>query len=167
MFARWLSMHRICEGSPIAARPAMRSIASIARCRRGIVTFEFLIVAPVMFLILFGIFYMSVALNNYLILTAAAAQGAQTLSLSRGTPTPYTTAKAAIDANANLTASSIGLTVKIGGSACGADSACSSLLTPGAVANVALSYPCNLTFMGFSFGGSPCNLSAQSAAIVQ
>ena len=167
MSARWLNAHRICLGSPVKARPTKTSILSLARCRSGAVALEFVIVAPFLFLILFGIFYMSVALNNYLILNAAAAQGAQTLSLGRGTTTPFTTAKSAITTSANLTSASIGVTMKIAGSACSSDTGCGTLLTPGAVANVALTYPCNLTFMGFSFGGSPCNLSAQSAAIVQ
>jgi len=147
---------------------AMRPIISLVRCRRGAVAFEFILVAPVLLLILFAILYLGIALNNQLILTAAAQQGVQTLSLGRGTSTPYTTAENAITSSAvNLTTTKITQTVTIGGSSCGSDSACSALLTSGAVASIALTYPCDLTFMGLSFGGSPCTLSAKSAAIVQ
>ena len=77
---------------------------SLVGCRKGAVAFEFILVAPVLFLILFAILYFGVALNNYLILTAAAEQGAQILALGRGTTTPYTTATTAVDgaaANSN------------------------------------------------------------------
>ena len=166
---------RLSAGPPFAAREVTRPINSLVRCRRGVVAFEFVLVAPVLLLLLFGILYLGIALNNYLILTAAAAQGAQTLSFGRSTscPTPaaycpYSTATTAIDSAAvNLNTSKITRTVKIGGSPCSSDSACNTLLTAGAVASVALTYPCDLTFLGYSFGGSPCTLSAQSAATVQ
>jgi Flp pilus assembly protein TadG len=146
----------------------MRPIISLARCRNGAVAFEFILVAPALLLILSAILYLGIALNNQLILTAAAQQGVQTLSLGRGTTTPYTTAETAItNAAVNLTTSEIKQTVTVGGSSCDSDSACSALLTAGAAASVALTYPCDLTFMGLSFGGSPCTLSTQSAAIVQ
>ena len=163
-------LSRACRrrGPPFAAREVTRPIISLVRCRRGVVAFEFVLVAPVLLLLLFAILYLGIALNNYLILTAAAEQGAQTLSLGRGTPSPYSTAETAIKSAAvNLNTSKITQTVKIGGSSCSSDSACSTLLTAGAVASVALTYPCDLTFMGYSFGGSPCTLSAQSAAVVQ
>jgi Flp pilus assembly protein TadG len=166
MSVRRPDVHRRCAPPPLAARTIMGTIGSLVRCRRGVVSLEFVIVAPFLFLLLFAITFLGIALNNYLMLTAAAEQGAQVLSLGRGTTTPFSTAKTAIT-SANLTAANITVSVKIAGSVCSGDSACGALLTPGAVALVGLSYPCNLTFMGFSFGGSPCNLSAQSAAIVQ
>ncbi len=151
-----------------ARREATRPVISLVRCRRGVVALEFVLVAPVMLLILFAILYVGIALNNYLILTAAAEQAAQILSFGRGTPSPYSTAETAVtSAAANLTTSKVTQTVKIGGSSCSTNAGCSALLTAGAVASVALTYPCDLTFMGYDFGGSPCTLSAQSAAVVQ
>ena len=168
MPASRLKMHRPSASPPFAAREVMRPIVAVARCRKGVVALEFVLVAPVLLLLLFALFYLGIALNNYIVLTAAAEQGAQTLSLGRGTSTPYSTATTAIDsAAANLRTSEITQTVKIGGSSCSGDSTCGALLTAGAVASVALTYPCDLTFMGLSFGGSPCTLSAQTAAIVQ
>jgi Flp pilus assembly protein TadG len=168
MPASRLKMHRPSASRPIAAREVMRLVVAVARCRRGVVALEFVLVAPVLLLALFGILYLGLALSNYLILTAAAEQGAQTLSLGRGTSSPYSTAETAIDSAAvNLKTSEITQTVTIGNSSCSSDSACSTLLTAGAVASVALTYPCDLTFLGQSYGGSPCTLSARSAAIVQ
>ena len=159
---------RKAKHPPFAASKTMRPMVSLAGCRRGIVALEFVLVAPVLFLILYAVTYFGIALDNYLILTGAAAQGAQTLSLGRGTTTPYSTAVTAINgAAANLTTSQVTPTVKIGGSSCSSDSTCSTLLTAGATTSVALTYPCNLTFFGYSFGGSSCTLSTQSAAIVQ
>jgi Flp pilus assembly protein TadG len=164
-----LKMHRPSASPPFAAREVMRPIVAVARCRKGVVALEFVLVAPVLLLLLFALFYLGIALNNYIVLTAAAEQGAQTLSLGRGTTTPYSTATTAIDSAAQgiLKTSQITQTVKIGGSSCSGDATCGALLTSGAVALVALTYPCDLTFMGLSFGGSPCTLSAQTAAIVQ
>ncbi len=157
---------RLSAGPPFAAREVTRPVISLVRCRRGVVAIEFVLLAPVLLVILFGTIYFGLALNNYLTLTNAAEQGAQTLSLGRGTSTPYSTAMTAIDSAAtNLNTSAITQTVQIGGSSCSSDSACSTLLTAGAVASVALTYPCNLTFAYYN-GGS-CTLSTQSAAIVQ
>ena len=85
-------LRRLSAGPPFAAREVMRPIISLVRCRRGVVALEFVLVAPVLLLVLFGILYFGIALNNYLILTDAAEQGAQTLSLGRGTSSPYSTA---------------------------------------------------------------------------
>ncbi len=136
--------------------------------RRGAVAFEFILIAPFLFFLLFGILIFGIALNNQLELTAAAQQGAQTLSFGRGTATPYTTAISAVTSAAfNLTSGSIGRTVTVGGSTCATDTACTSLLTSGATASVALTYPCSMTVMGITFGPTPCNLYSTSAATVQ
>ena len=167
MFVRRPDVHCRCARPPLAARTIMGTLASLVRCRRGVVSLEFVIVAPFLFLLLFAITFLGIALNNYLMLTAAAEQGAQVLSLGRGTTTPFSTAKTAIT-SANLTAANITVNVKIGRVGVQRTIPPAALcLRPAPSALVGLSYPCNLTFMGFSFGGSPCNLSAQSAAIVQ
>ena len=161
-------------GPSSAAREAIRPIASVVRCRKGAVAFEFILVAPLLLLILFAIGYFGVALNQQLILTAAAEQGAQTLALLRNqTLTPYTTTKNAVQSAAvNLTAANISQTFTVNGSTCSGDSGCSSLLNnpqplgaQGKIASVALTYPCQLTFIGYSY--SPCTLSANSAATIQ
>ena len=151
-----------------ARREATRPLSSLVRCRSGVAALEFVLVAPVLLLILFTILLLGIALNNYLILTAAAAQGAQTLSFGRGTTTPYSTAATAITSAAvNLNTANLTKTIKVAGSSCSDDTGCVALLTAGAIASVALTYPCDLTIMGYSFGGSPCTLSAKSAAVVQ
>ena len=136
--------------------------------RRGAVAFEFILISPFLFFLLFAILIFGIVLNNQLELTAAAQQGAQTLSLGRGTSTPYTTAITAVtNAAFNLTAASITKTVTVGATSCATDSSCSTLLTSGATASVALTYPCSMTVMGINLGAATCNLYSTSAATVQ
>ncbi len=74
--------------SPFAAREAMRSIKSLVHSRKGVVALEFVLVAPVLLMLLFGILMIGILLENYLVLTAPAQQGAQTLSLGAAQPLP-------------------------------------------------------------------------------
>jgi Flp pilus assembly protein TadG len=135
--------------------------------RRGVSAIEFAIAAPVVLTIGVGIMKFGLAISQYLMLTNAAAQGATTFALSRGTTTPYTSTGTAItNAAPSLTAASITKTLKVNGTACATDSACQSALAAGATALVITSYPCDLTVMGFNFK-SGCTLTAQSAQMVQ
>jgi hypothetical protein len=108
-----------------------------------------------------------IALNNYLVLTAAAQEGAQTLALTRGTAgSPYTTALAAINyAAGTLNTAKVSPSMTVNGVACTASSCAVS--TAGQIALVTLTYPCDLTVMGINLGGTACVLSTQSAAAVQ
>jgi Flp pilus assembly protein TadG len=153
---------------PSAAREAIRPITSVVRCRKGAVALEFILVSPVLLFLLFAILYLGIALNDQLMLTLAAEQGAEKLATQRGALpfTPYTNTTNFIQSAAiNLTTTQITQTFTVGGSPCSSDTACP--LTQGQPASVALMYPCDLTFMGWSFGGSPCTLYATSVAIVQ
>jgi len=134
----------------------------------GVSAIEFAIISPVMIMIMTGIFQFGVAMNHYLNLTNAAAQGALTLALSRGTTTPYTSTRAAITAAApNLVPAQTTVTVKINGVACTTDATCSAALVAGLPALVKATYPCNLTVMGHNYAPSGCNLSAQTAQMIQ
>jgi Flp pilus assembly protein TadG len=135
---------------------------------KGVSALEFAIISPVLLTILLGIFQFGTAMNNYLVLTNAAAKGALTIALGRGTATPYTTTISAIDAAApNLTAANITTTVTINGTACSTDSGCTTALVAGVSAVVRTTYPCNLTVMGINYAPSGCTLSAQTAQMVQ
>jgi Flp pilus assembly protein TadG len=134
----------------------------------GVSAIEFAIISPVLLTILLGIFQFGTAMNDYLVLTNAAAKGALTIALGRGTATPYTTTISAIDAAApNLTAANITTTVTINGTACSSDSGCTTALVAGVSAVVKTTYPCNLTVMGINYAPSGCTLSAQTAQMVQ
>jgi Flp pilus assembly protein TadG len=136
--------------------------------REGVSALEFAIILPVLLTILMGIFQFGTAMNDYLMLTNAAAKGALTLALSRGTTTPFTTTTAAINAAApNLDTTKITTTVTVNGSSCSSNSACLTGLLAGNTASVRTTYPCNLVIMGRNFAPSGCTLSAQTAQMVQ
>jgi len=144
------------------------SFRRLLKSEGGVSALEFAIISPVLLTILLGIFQFGIAMNDYMVLTNAAAAGALNVALARGTTTPYTTTKSAVTAAApNLTPASITTTVTINGTACGTDSACTSALVAGASAVVKATYPCNLTVMGVNYAPSGCTLTAQTAQMVQ
>jgi Flp pilus assembly protein TadG len=129
---------------------------------------EFAIVAPVLLTIGLGLLKFGVAMSHSLMLTVAAAQGAQTMALSRGTATPYTATTTSIaNAAPGLAAASITTIVKINGTACTTDSACSTALVAGQTALVKVTYPCDLTVMGINYKPGGCTLSAQTSQMIQ
>jgi Flp pilus assembly protein TadG len=147
----------------------MRSLfCRLVKNDEGVSAIEFAIIAPVLLTIVLGVFQFGIAMNQYLNLTNAAAQGALTLALSRGTTTPYTATTTAIAAAApNLVAARTTITVTINGVACTTDGTCSAALLAGQAALVRATYPCNLTVMGVNYAPNGCTLSAQSAQMIQ
>jgi Flp pilus assembly protein TadG len=138
------------------------------RDTRGVTAIEFAIIAPVLLTLIMGIFKFGVAMSQYLALTNGAGQGALTFGLSRGTATPYTSARAAVTTGAtSLTAASITVTLSVNGTTCSSDADCSAALAAGATALVTVTYPCDLTVMGINYMSGGCTLSAHAAQIVQ
>lgn len=114
-----------------------------------------------------GMLKFGTAMSHYLMLTNAAAQGATTFALSRGTAAPYTSTTTAIaNAAPTLTAASITTTLRINGTQCSNNTACTNLLAAGATATVVTTYPCDLTVMGVNYFEN-CTLTARSAQMVQ
>jgi Flp pilus assembly protein TadG len=149
----------------IIRRP--RRLAWILPDRRGVTILEFAIAAPVMLALAIGTFKFGAAMTHQVVLTNAAAQGALTLALSRGTTTPYSSMTTAINnAASTLTTASITTTVTINGTACSTNTACATLMTAGATAVVRTTYPCDLSVMGINYK-SGCTISAQTAQMVQ
>jgi Flp pilus assembly protein TadG len=134
----------------------------------GVSAIEFAIIAPVLLMIVTGVFQFGLAMNQYLNLTNAVAQGALSLALSRGNTTSYSAVTAAINSAApNLVPGQITITVKINGAPCTSDGTCSPLLAAGLPAYVKATYPCNLTVMGVNYAPSGCTLSAQTTQMIQ
>lgn len=145
-------------------RPDARSLA---RCEGGVTALEFAIVAPAVLTIGIGMLKFGIAMTHYMLLNNAAAQGALTLALARGTAAPYTSAGTAItNAAPSLATASITKVTAINGTACTTDTACSTAMVAGQTARVTLTYPCDLTVMGINFKPN-CTLSAQSSQMIQ
>jgi len=164
-------MLRFFVRSGRAARSAIRALAGE---RTGVSAIEFAIISPFLLAIGIGMLKFGVAMQQYLLVTNAAAQGAMTMGMARGMTVtsspaagPYTSTTSAITTAApGLTSGSITTTVKINGTACSSDSTCASSLVAGATVTVKVAYPCDLTVMGINFK-SGCTLSSTSGQIVQ
>ena len=145
----------------------LKRLVLVPRDQRGVSILEFAIAAPVMLALAIGTFKFGAAMMHQVVLTNAAAQGALTLALSRGTTTPYTSTTTAIsNAASTLTTASITTTVTINGTACSTNTACAALMTAGVTAVVHTTYPCDLSVMGINYK-SACTISAQTAQMVQ
>ena len=165
-------MPRPISRSAGAARPLdfirrLKRLACVRFDRRGVSILEFAIAAPVMLALGIGTFKFGATMMHQIVLTNAAAQGATTLALSRGTATPYTSTTTAINnAASSLTTASITTTVTINGSACSTNTACAALMTAGVTAVIHTTYPCDLSVMGVNYK-SGCTISAQTAQMIQ
>jgi Flp pilus assembly protein TadG len=112
------------------------------RMQRGAVAVEFALIAPLLLLLVFGIFQFGWLFNNYLMLTQATSAGSRLFSTQRGYDNPCTAAySAVISAASTLTASSITMSCSVNGAAacsscasgtCSTDTSCKSLLTSNA-----------------------------------
>ena len=145
----------------------------LRRCwkdRRGVAALEFALVTPMLCLLIFGAAEFSIVLNQYMTLTNATIVGAMQFAFSAGVDsTPYTDARTAIATSApSLTPLTI--TLKVNGTTCGSDAACSTALT-GATGyvTVSASYSCAaINSIVISYNLLPgCTLTSQQTERVQ
>jgi Flp pilus assembly protein TadG len=135
---------------------------------RGTAVVEFAIVAPVLVVILLGIFQFGINLNQYVMLTNATAAGARLFSISRSAPSPRSSSITLIEASApTLKPASITFTFSVNGSPCSGDGSCITALAaaPGGTATAATSYPCMIQVLWFLPPG--CTLTAQSTERIE
>ena len=146
----------------------MAVIRNFLRAQSGVTAVEFGLVGPVMLLILLGMFACGITISNYVILSAAAQQGAQMLALSRGTTTAYNSTITAIkNSTYNLAWANVGTTLTVNGSGCTLLSCTIAQNAAGQAALVTLTYPCNMVIYGHNYVTGTCQLSVQGAAVVQ
>jgi len=153
------------QGSQVMIRRSLH----IARDTAGASAVEFALLAPILLVLAVGIAEFGLVLNNYVMLTTGVADGARTLSLSRGSSTPFTTTVNTVKSSANnLAGSSISVTVKVNGTACTTDTTCQTALSSaaGQAAAVTATYPCSLIVMGVNYLPS-CTLSATTQEMIE
>jgi Flp pilus assembly protein TadG len=131
---------------------------------------EFALIFPVLAMLLLGIIYFGIAMNNYIELTNAASTGSRQLVVGRGATTPYSSTITAIQNGApNLDSSSITSTLTVGGVSCTSDNAaCQAAFGNGSTAvqaTVSLTYPCTLTL--FVLTVANCRLASSASGQVQ
>jgi Flp pilus assembly protein TadG len=139
---------------------------------------EFALVAPLLFLLVFGIIKFGIVYNNYIQLTSAVDSGARLFAIERGQGGICSAVDANVDAaatglnsttgNLSVTLSTIPATTtdtwvdgveQSGGS-------CPSIAS-GMSGTVAASYPCDLTIFGINFISGVCSLTASSTEAIQ
>jgi Flp pilus assembly protein TadG len=147
-----------------------RTPAWLRRSERGSSAVELALVLPVLLLIMLGIFTFGVAINNALMLSNAVSNGALLLAISRGQATDpcATTAAAVYNAAPLLTPTNISFTFVLNGNTYHGTSCTAGAgnLAQGTAAQVAVTYPCDLSVFGFNYAPG-CNLSAQTSELVQ
>ncbi len=157
---------------PVSHRLAIartRPFVDLLKNRRGVSALEFALVAPVLFMLVFGIVQFGITFNNFLTLTDGVRAGSRVLAASRSSSTPWTSATNAIYASApNLTKASVSITLSVAGTTCAGDTACATALTAavGNSASVQGSYPCNLTIMGIDYAPN-CTLKSVTTERVE
>ena len=150
-------------------RAGWRRFASVQAIRssRGAALVEFAFVLPLLLTLIIGMGRFGITLNNFVMLTDAVRVGSRTFALSRGSATPYTTARARLAAGApSLTPASITITLKVDGVTCATDAACQTALTTATDATVSATYPCGIVVMGIDFAPS-CLLASQATGRVE
>ena len=151
------------------ARTFFRASLNAAGDQRGAAAVEFALVLPMLLFVLFGIIQFGLTLNNYLVLTDGVRAGAREFAISRSSTTPYSSSKSAVtNSAANLTATSITITMRVNGTACAPDAACVTALSTasGGAALVTATYPCNLRVLWVDFA-SGCTLSSQTTELIE
>ena len=120
-------------GPPRRAMTAAGASPRRGRGERGAALVEFALIAPLLFMLVFGIYAFGRAYNAKVELTGAVREGARAVALTTPPANPTTAATAAVMAAApGLTSSSIGVTVS---------SSCASPPAAGSNAIVKATYP--------------------------
>ena len=145
--------------------------------QQGATVVEFALVLPVLLLLVFGIAQFGWLMNNYIVLTNAAAAGARLLASERGYSTPYTDTKTAVLAATSALNNTPTITMTVGTTTCTSDATCITALgtssqppTSGTRATVSLSYTFVPPFKGSLYNLKammPSTLSANTSVVVQ
>lgn len=152
-----------------------RCLRRFLRARQGSAIVELAFGLPILFLILTGIFWFSIALYQKLELAEAVSVGGRFIAVDRGDTDPCAAAASKLYAAApGLTQSNITLSFTINGvpsgpTCPGANGAANGNMISGANAEISASYPCKLIFFS-AYGSSPstaCDIKAAVVEVVQ
>jgi len=153
----------------LSGRHAMsRQFIDLLRERTGTAALEFALVAPILFITVFGTFQFGITLNNYVMLTSATQSAARQLALSRGGTTPRSDAVNQLIASAANLKGSITVTTAINGTSCTTDATCQTAMATaqGQPAMLTASYPCNLVIYGHNYLPG-CTLTSQTTERIE
>ena len=158
--ARSRGLNRAAESLGMRNEPRPiggRFRALLRRGERGQAILEMAFLMPLLLVIVMGVCYFGIAMNNYLSLQSAVTAGAVNLaenqSLATPVPNACTVATTVIQGASNLKPSQITITYPTSGS-------CAGGLVAGTPVTVNATYPCVLPIYGMNF--TSCTLGATS-----
>ncbi|HEY2860610.1 MAG TPA: TadE/TadG family type IV pilus assembly protein [Terracidiphilus sp.] len=142
----------------------------------GAAMVEMALTVPIVFMLLLGMFSLSMALYQKLALAEAVSVGGRFLAIDRGDNDPCTSTTSKITAAApGLTSSKMGFTytlngVKTTGTGCaGSSGSANANMISGANAQISVTYPCVLNWFP-AFGNvssTTCSLQSQIVEVIQ
>lgn len=147
-----------------------RKIGTFAHDEAGSPAVEFALVLPLLVLMLFGIIQFGIAFNNRVAITDGTRVAARTFSISRGSGTPWTSARTHFFGSTyGLDTNRLGVTLAVGATTCTDDATCANAMNAvGAVGQpvtVTATYPCSIDLLGFSL--PTCSLTARTSERLQ
>lgn len=146
---------RVQQGPAAVARRVRRQWRASGEDGQSLA--EFALISPLLLLLVTGVFWFGLALNNDLVLTNAVTSGAQAVAVARGQSPqdPCAAAQTAVkDAAQGLTASSLDFTLTINGTqvgtyeGTGSWSCSSTTMTAGQYATLTVTYPVTVNLFG-------------------
>jgi Flp pilus assembly protein TadG len=130
---------------------------------------EMAVTLPLLLVIMTGVFSLSVAMYQKLMLTEAVSAGGRYLAADRGIDLDPCTATSALIKTAapTLTGTSFSFNYTLNGVASGSTCSGTSNLVAGKSAQINVTYPCNIAWFGTTSKFSGCTLGAQIVEEVQ
>jgi Flp pilus assembly protein TadG len=129
---------------------------------------EMAVTLPLLLVIMTGIFSVSVAMYQKLLLTEAVSAGGRFLAADRGDANPCTSTNTIIqNAASTLTSTSFSFTYTLNGVASGSTCSGTTNLIAGKNAQINVTYPCSIMWFGTTSKFSGCTLGAQIVEQVQ
>jgi Flp pilus assembly protein TadG len=143
--------------------------AFIVRHDNGGALVELAVTLPIIFMIMTGIFSVSIALYQKLALAEAVSTGARFLATDRGDGNPCSSTAAKVYAAAPTLSSgnmTFSIVITNGTTPSSYTNTCAgAVMTTGGTASLQVTYPCVLKAWGVKF--SACSLSTQVAEVIQ
>jgi Flp pilus assembly protein TadG len=160
------------------SRSWMNRLKRIHRGTRGGALVEFALTLPILLLTITGIFSVSIAIYQKLLLAEAVSSGGRTISAERLSNDPcHDAGNSVAQAAPNFTASNINIYISINGgtaihgtgaslpTCAGSGGGPNPNMTQGGKASVTATYPCTIQAFRFSFGS--CTLTSEIVEEVQ
>ena len=159
------------KAGPVAVDTCSPSAIARGVCRgrntEGGALVEMAVTLPLLLVIMTGIFSVSVAMYQKLLLTEAVSAGGRFLAADRGDPNPCTSTNTVIQNAASTLTGTFAFTYTLNGVASGSTCSGTTNLIAGKNAQINVTYPCNIMWFGTTKSYTGCTLGGQIVEQVQ